>query len=154
RGAAPQPPETRKARLAVVLGDRVLPDREIADNADFSAVLWHTCDVSRDECTRSRDNGPTVDANLPTRRRQQSAQGVGELCLAVTRDAGDAEDLTSPNVEGGVPKRVADGQVADRQEGTGSVVRDRGLTYRCIDAAPHHEFGDLRLAERTCVAHS
>ena len=94
-------------RVAVVLRDRVFPDREIANDTHRAAVLRHARHAGADERARRWRERPAIQANLAARRHQQSAQGIRQLRLAVAGDSRDAEDLASANIEGRVLELAA-----------------------------------------------
>src|SRR5215471_3582078 len=70
RGFALQPSAAGEAGLAVTLGDRVFPDREVTDDAYRAAILGHTPDSSVDEGVRVRGNALQSDTYFALRRGQ------------------------------------------------------------------------------------
>ena len=140
-------PHLATRRLRVVVERDVLRDRELEHEAATLPVLGDVTDAHVEHVSRVRVvHGAAVDRDGAALGLAQPGDRLDQLRLAVPVDAGDADDLTRPDVEADTAHLldaaiVAHVQVSDREDDVA------GGRRRLLDAEQHFA-SDHRLGER------
>ena len=86
--------------VAIALGDGILHRRHAGDEAGLVAILRDPPDAElRHVMRRQRANVIAEQAHCAVCRRQQSAEEIGQLALAVSGNAGKPDDLAAMDRE-------------------------------------------------------
>src|SRR5262245_42407654 len=93
-----------------------------------------------------------VDLDRAVLGIEQAAQCLGELRLAVSGHAGDAEDLAALHFETGALELASRTQLVDDEAGTAVGLRCNRAAFGYVDAMSDHQLGELRFAGLTGIA--
>ena len=135
-------------RPVVGVEDEVLGDRERADEPVLPAVLGDVGDARAQPRPRRRAGEvAAVQRDRAGRRGPQAHQRLAQLGLPVALDAGDAEDLARPDLEGqpvhGQPLLARDGQVGDVEHDVAGL--GRLLAHPQLHVTADHQRGQVVL---------
>ncbi len=136
--------------------DHAVGERQRPEQAGAEAVLGHVRDAEpAHRAGAARGDRPAGDLDPPARGRERAADHLGELALAVARDADDAEDLAAAHGEGDLLERhrmLGRAPCADLIQRQQDRPRRHLVPHRRRELVAAHQHGEAARGQAVVVA--